>query len=88
MVRKSKADWSRTLPRPIEIRGVMTLRTLDDVRTLISHLPKEVLARDTWQATLRALSEAALGVATTEWASVSLRHDRWSLWPLASDPRQ
>jgi len=32
--------WSHPLPRPLVIPGVMTLRTLADVRTLIGHLPK------------------------------------------------
>jgi hypothetical protein len=35
------AAWSTPLPRPIIIPKVMTLKTLDDVRTLLSHIPEE-----------------------------------------------
>jgi hypothetical protein len=35
-----RPNWSHPLPRPLIILGVMTLRTLADVRTLRGHLPK------------------------------------------------
>jgi hypothetical protein len=31
--------WSTPLPRPITIPRVMTIKTLADVRKLISHIP-------------------------------------------------
>jgi hypothetical protein len=45
----ARADWSRTLPRPIVIPKVMTLRTLADVRALIGHVPKERRETQPWQ---------------------------------------
>jgi len=36
-----------TLPRPLVIPGVMTLKTLADVRSLLGHLSKDVRARST-----------------------------------------
>ena len=39
----AKNAWSTPLPRPIKIPQVMTLKTLADVRRLISHIPKERL---------------------------------------------
>jgi hypothetical protein len=56
-----RPNWSRALPRVLDIPGVMTLRTLADVRTLIGHLPKATRARDNWQHVARTLDEAAHG---------------------------
>ena len=36
-----RSDYSRLLPRPLVIPGVMTLKTLADVRELLRRLPKE-----------------------------------------------
>jgi hypothetical protein len=39
----------------------MTLRTLADVRALLSHLPKEYRAKVTWRHVAKTLDEAAGG---------------------------
>jgi hypothetical protein len=44
----------------------MSLRSLADVRTLLSHLPKETRAKDTWQVVATALKEAAAGADPTD----------------------
>jgi hypothetical protein len=36
-----RSNWSRPLPQPLVVPTVMTLRTLDDVRELLRHLPEE-----------------------------------------------
>jgi hypothetical protein len=54
-------DWSRSLPQPLVIPKVMTLRTLADVRTLIEHLPPEYRERSTWQRLEALLADAARG---------------------------
>jgi hypothetical protein len=56
-----RPNWSRPLPRTLIIPGGMTIRTLADVRTLISRVPKERRARATWQYGERQLAEAAAG---------------------------
>jgi hypothetical protein len=44
-------NWKRPLPRPIVIPKVMTLSTLDDVRTLVHrHLPSQFREKDTLPA--------------------------------------
>jgi len=57
----SRPNWSRPLPRPLKIPGVMDLVTLADVRTLIGHLPKETRAKSTWQHVEAELKKAAAG---------------------------
>jgi len=37
---RSPRNWSRPLPRPLVIPGVVTLKTLGDVGSLLGHLPK------------------------------------------------
>jgi len=56
-LRRNKAKWSTTLPGPIPIPQVITLKTLANVRKLLDHLPKERRQLSTWQhveATLQA----------------------------------
>jgi hypothetical protein len=43
-----RAGGSTPLPRPLTIPDVMTLKTLADVRKLISHVPKERRAPTTF----------------------------------------
>jgi len=57
----AKRNWSRTLPRPLVIPTVMTLKTLDDVRKLMCHLPAATLVKPTWQHVAKCLDEAARG---------------------------
>ena len=40
-MKRQRPDWSRRLPQPLVIPKVMTLATLDDVRKLMRHLPKD-----------------------------------------------
>ena len=61
LVNAKRPDWSRPLPRAIKIPGVMDLKTLADVRTLLGHLPKETRAKDTWQHVETDLKKAAAG---------------------------
>jgi hypothetical protein len=53
--------WSAPLPRPITIPKVMTLKTLADVRKLLSHIPKERRELSTWQHVEKTLHECAAG---------------------------
>jgi hypothetical protein len=59
--REHKADWTRRLPRPLAIPKVMTLRTLDDVRKLLRHLPADRRQLSTWQHVAVELDKAAVG---------------------------
>ena len=56
-----RPDWSRPLPQPIVIPDLMTLRTLADVRVLLSHLPKDYRAKETWRHVAKTLDDAAGG---------------------------
>ena len=58
-----RPDWSRPLPRPLIIPGVMTLRKLADVRKLIGRLPIEFRAKETWQRIAALVDDAARGGA-------------------------
>jgi len=68
-----RSDWSRPLPRPLEIPGVMTLATLADVRELLRHVPKERRTLDTWRHVADELEAAARGDGDTVEVSVALR---------------
>jgi hypothetical protein len=59
-------DWSRPLPRPLEIPSIMTLKTLADVRELLKHLPKGHRERSTWRHVVACLNEAAHGGDTID----------------------
>jgi len=62
-----RPDWSRALPRPLVIPGIMTLKTLADVRELIEkHLPTETRKKATWQHVASYLAEAAAGADTVD----------------------
>ena len=68
-----RPDWSQPLPRPLVIPGVMTLKTLADVRKLIGHKPKEFRDRSTWQRIAALLDDAASGEATPNDVAVALQ---------------
>ena len=57
----SRREQSVPLPRPIIIPRVMTLKTLADVRKLISHVPKERRQLSTWQHVEKCLNDAVRG---------------------------
>ena len=67
-----RPDWSRPLPQKLTIPGVMTLRTLADVRTLIGHVPAARRKFDTWQHVEREVKAAAAG-GDVESASIALQ---------------
>lgn len=59
---RTRPNWSRKLPRPLLIPGVMTLATLADVRALIEkQLPMEYRKKTTWRRVSDRLAEAARG---------------------------
>jgi hypothetical protein len=66
-----RPDWSLPLPRSIIIPGIMTLKTLADVRKLIGHIPKARRQLSTWQYVEAQLHAAAEGGDVRD-ASVSL----------------
>jgi hypothetical protein len=51
----------------------MTLRTLDDVRTLLGHPLPETREKSTWQHVARRLDRAASGAADVVHVSISLQ---------------
>jgi len=62
MLLRKRPDWSRRLPRPLTIPGIMTLRTLADLRTLIEkHLPAHCRSRTISGFVAERLAEAARG---------------------------
>lgn len=69
-----RSDWSRPLPRPIVIPGVMTLSTLADVRALVErHLSAERRSRSTWQHISSLLDGVARGEDEPRDLAVALR---------------
>jgi hypothetical protein len=56
-----RPDWTRRLPRPLSIPGVMNLVTLADVRVLLGHLPQQHRDKTTWRHVADRLDEAACG---------------------------
>jgi hypothetical protein len=60
MLLRRRPDWSRRLPQAITIPEVMDLRTLADVRELLTHLPERCRDKSTWQHVIACLEEAAL----------------------------
>ena len=56
-----RPDWSRKLPRALNIPSVMTLRTLSDLRELVQHLPRERREQETWRHVSDQLAKAAKG---------------------------
>jgi hypothetical protein len=59
-------DWSRPLPQPLFIPGLMTLATLADVRTLLEHVPAEHREKENWRYVATKLDEAARGASVVE----------------------
>jgi hypothetical protein len=59
-------DWSRPLPQPLVIPGLMTLATLGDVRTLLDHVPAEHREKENWRYVATKLDEAARGASVVE----------------------
>jgi hypothetical protein len=59
----ARPSWSLRLPRPgVAIRKVMTLTTLEDVRSLIEkHLPTNYRDKQSWRHVAAELDKAALG---------------------------
>jgi hypothetical protein len=57
----AKSGWSTPLPRSITIPEVTALKTLADVRKLLSHIPKERRQLSTWQHVEKTLRECAAG---------------------------
>jgi len=72
MTAPKRPDWSQPLARPLVIPGVMTLKTLADVRELLRHLPKEFRDRSTWQRINALLGDAARGDTTATDVAVAL----------------
>ena len=60
------------MPQPLTIPEVMDLRTLGDVRDLLTHLPERCRDKSTWQHVIACLEEAALD-GDTENVAVPLR---------------
>ena len=59
MLPLARPDWSRKLPRPLKIPTIATLRTLGDIRALLSRLPAERRQQSTWRHVADRLNRAA-----------------------------
>jgi hypothetical protein len=72
MLLRRRPDWSRRLPQPLTIPEVMDLRTLADVRELLTHLPERCRHKSTWEYVADRLTEAASS-GDTQSVAVSLK---------------
>ena len=63
---RKRPDWSRPLPQPLVIPGLMTLATLADMRTLLDHVPAEHREQENWRYVATKLDEAARGASVVE----------------------
>lgn len=73
MLLRKRPDWSRRLPRPLTIPGIMTLTTLADVRTLIKrYFPTRCRDRTIPRYVADRLAEAACGDDAASVTAVSL----------------
>ena len=69
-----RLDWSRPLPRPVTIPDLLTLETLNDVRTFVDkHLPIEYRTKFTWRQLAGLLKRAAEGQQDVAKVSVALK---------------
>jgi hypothetical protein len=50
--------WSTPFPKPVMVQDV-EIKTLDDARKLMRHLPKDIRARDAWTNAADVLKNAA-----------------------------
>jgi len=69
----TRPDYSRPLPRPLVIPGVMTLRTLGDVRKLIGRMPIDFRTKETWQRIAALVDDTARGGADPNDVAVALQ---------------
>jgi hypothetical protein len=63
---RKRRDWSRPLPQPLQIldeneKPIITLKTLGDVRKMLSGLPEPYPLKTTWGHVAVMLDEAARG---------------------------
>ena len=63
---RKRPDWSRPLPQPLQIldenyKPMLTLKTLGDVRKMLSGLPEPYQLKTTWGHVAVMLDEAARG---------------------------
>ena len=63
---RKRSDWSRSLPQPLQIldenyKPIITLKTLGDVRKMLSGLPEQFQLKTTWGHVAVMLDEAARG---------------------------
>jgi hypothetical protein len=56
-----RPNWSTSLPQPITIPEVITIKTLADVRKLLGHIPKERRALSSWQHVKKTLQACTRG---------------------------